>query len=280
MKRQRKRIGFVQISMFLFFVIVIGSWVYLIVKNDDLFAVFNERNLGFLENFIQKMFGKGAKEIAYTNKSRWMEVLKLTVDTVAMSLLANGLAMIGTLITVVPAAANYADGRLTGRKSWYGKLIFVIIRFVYIITRSVPELVWGMLFVFFIQAGVLPGALALAVHNFGVLGRMCAEVVEDIDMKPLQSLARCGASGSQLLLYGVFPMCFKKFLYYMMFRFEVIIRATIVVGAVGAGGLGLYFKLRMSAMDYTGVTLVIMCYLLVVYITDIVSERLQKMWSA
>lgn len=57
----------------------------------------------------------------------------------------------------------------------------------------------------------------------------------------------------------------------MMFRFEVIVRSTIVVGTVGAGGLGLYFKLRMSAMDYTGVTLVIMCYLIVVYLTDIVS---------
>ena len=182
-------------------------------------------------------------------------------------------------VVTIPAAANYADGRLTGRKNWYGKIIFVIIRFIYIITRSVPELVWGMLFIFFIQAGVLPGALALAVHNFGVLGRLCAEVVEDVNVKPLQSLARCGASNSQILMYGVFPMCFKKFLYYMMFRFEVIVRSTIVVGAVGAGGLGLYFKLRMSAMDYTGVTLVIMCYLIVVYLTDIVSGKLQKMWN-
>ena len=104
-------------SMILFVVIVLGSWAYLIIKNDDLFEVFNERNLGFLDNFIQKMFGKGAKQIAYTDKSRWIEVLKLTVDTIAMSFLANGLAMIGTLITVVPAAANYADGRLTGRKN-------------------------------------------------------------------------------------------------------------------------------------------------------------------
>ena len=227
---KRKRIGFVQMSMILFVVIVLGSWAYLIIKNDDLFEVFNERNLGFLDNFIQKMFGKGAKQIAYTDKSRWIEVLKLTVDTIAMSFLANGLAMIGTLITVV-------------------------------------------------QAGVLPGALALAVHNFGVLGRLCAEVVEDVNVKPLQGLARCGASNSQILMYGVFPMCFKKFLYYMMFRFEVIVRSTIVVGAVGAGGLGLYFKLRMSAMDYTGVTLVIMCYLIVVYLTDIVSGKLQKMWN-
>lgn len=267
-------------SMILFVVIVLGSWAYLIIKNDDLFDVFNERNLGFLENFIQKMFGKGAKQIAYTDKSRWIEVLKLTVDTIAMSFLATGLAMIGTLITVIPAAANYADGRLTGRKSWYGRIVFALIRFVYIITRSVPELVWGMLFVFFIQAGVLPGALALAVHNFGVLGRLCTEVVEDVNVKPLQSLARCGASNGQILMYGVFPICFKKFLYYMMFRFEVIVRSTIVVGAVGAGGLGLYFKLRMSAMDYTGVTLVIMCYLIVVYLTDILSSKLQKMWNS
>lgn len=55
---KRKRIGFVQMSMILFVVIVLGSWAYLIIKNDDLFEVFNERNLGFLDNFIQKMFGK------------------------------------------------------------------------------------------------------------------------------------------------------------------------------------------------------------------------------
>lgn len=81
-------------SMILFVVIVLGSWAYLIIKNDDLFKVFNERNLGFLDNFIQKMFGKGAKQIAYKEKSRWLEVLKLTVDTIAMGILANGLAMI------------------------------------------------------------------------------------------------------------------------------------------------------------------------------------------
>lgn len=279
-KRRSKQSKYVLVSVIILVSIIIGSWAYLIVNNDDLFDVFNQRNMKFFENFVQKMFGKGAKQIAYTDSQRWKEVLLLCYDTIAMSVLATGLAAIGTLITVIPASSNFADGKLTVKKTWYGKCIFYIIRFIYIFTRSVPELVWGMIFIFFIRAGILPGALALALHNFGILGRLCAEVIEDINIKPIQSLSRCGANAAQILMYGIIPSSIEKFLYYMLYRFEVIVRSTIVVGAVGAGGLGLYFKLKMSALDYTGVTLVIICYLLVVYATDITSSKLRKLSSS
>lgn len=279
-KRKTKQSKYVSVSVVVFIGMIIGSWVYLIINNDDLFDVFNQRNMEFLEAFIQRMLGKNANQIAYTDVDRWKQVLLLAYDTIAMSVLATGLAAIGTLITVIPASSNFADGKLTVKKTWYGKSIFYIIRFMYIVTRSVPELVWGMIFIFFVRAGVLPGALALALHNFGILGRLCAEVIEDINIKPIQSLGRCGATGAQMLIYGVIPSCMEKFLYYMLYRFEVIVRSTIVVGAVGAGGLGLYFKLKMSALDYTGVTLVIVCYLLVVYATDITSAKLRSLSSS
>lgn len=279
MKIKKKRSKFVSLSIVAFIALIVISWIYLIQTNEDIFDVFDSRNMEFLRSFVEKLLGKDTSQVAFLSPDRWWEVIKLSYETIAMSVLATGLATIGTLITVFPAASNVANGKLLMRKNWYGKILFFLIRIIYIINRSVPELVWGMIIVFFLKGGILPGALALFIHNFGVLGRMCAEVVEDIDVKPIRALSMSGASGKQALLYGIIPMCIEKFLYYMLFRFEVIVRSTIVVGAVGAGGLGLYFKLKMSSFDYTGVTLVILMYLIVVYLTDLVSFGLKKLYK-
>ena len=273
----RKKSKFVSGSFILFIGLIVGSWIYLHVSRPDLWSVFNSRNKDFLFRFIRQLFGEGAPRIAYGDKGSWQEVLKLSYQTVLTSILAIGFAAIGVLLTVIPAASNIADGRLTLKKTWYGKLIFYIIRLAYIFSRAVPELVWAMLIVFVLRPGILPGAVALGIHNFGSLGKLCAEVVEDVDPASIQNLSNSGASSNQILLYGVIPSCFQKFLYYTLYRFEVIARSTIVVGAVGAGGLGEYFRISMSHMDYTAVTLAIICYLFIVYATDFISGRLQKL---
>lgn len=113
--------------------------------------------------------------------------------------------------------------------------------------------------------------MALAIHNFGVLGKLCAEVVEDMDEKPLQHLVQNGASQAQLLWYGIYPMVMSAWLNYILYRMENIIRATLIVGFVGASGLGMQFKLAMSYFHYSEITLYLICYLLLVYLTDMLS---------
>ncbi|WML48163.1 ABC transporter permease subunit [Neobacillus sp. PS3-34] len=97
-----------------------------------------------------------------------------------------------------------------------------------------------------------------------------------MDPRPVRNLASSGASKAQLLFYGVIPAVMPRFLTYILYRWEVIMRTTIVVGFVGAGGLGMQFKLSMSYFQYTELTLLLICYMILVLIADFASESARK----
>lgn len=274
----KKKNSFVKFSCILAMALIIGSWVYIFVADKaDLFGLFTEKNLMFTKRFINRLLGVNEASPAFLNKGSIVKTLKLTYDTLQMSIMAIGFATIAMLITVIPAARNVADGTLTLTKKWYRWLIFGVIRFVYIFTRAVPELVWAMIIVFIFKPGIFPGALALAIHNYGILGKLCAEVIEDLDLRPVRNLASCGGNSFQMFFYGVIPMVMPKFITYIFYRGEVILRTTIVVGFVGTGGLGQQFKLSMSYFKYTEITLILICYVFLVVLADILSELSRKL---
>ena len=257
--------------------LVISSWAYIFTGEDsDLFGLFSETNVQYAKKFFGGMIGIGQENIAFTNPENWKIALSLTFETLQMSIMAIGFATIVALITVIPAARNVADGSLTLTKKWYRWIVFGVIRVIYIFSRAVPELLWAMIIVFILKPGILPGAIALALHNFGILGKLCAEVIEDLDSRPVRNLSSSGASSGQLFLYGVIPAVMPQFLSYILYRWEVIMRTTIVVGFVGSGGLGLQFKLSMSYFDYTFITLLLICYLILVFLADFFSEASRK----
>lgn len=274
----KKKFDFISFSIFLAFILIIGSWAFVInVDKADFWSLFSSRNMMYAKKFLGGMVGIGEKTPAFTNIESIKTVIKLTYETLQMSILAIGFATLGMILTVIPAARNVADGSLTLSRTWYSRIVFGLIRVLYIFSRAVPELVWAMIIIFVFKPGILPGAIALALHNFGILGKLCAEVIEDLDLRPVRNLASCGASSVQMLIYGVIPSVMSKFLTYIVYRWEVIIRTTIVVGFVGAGGLGMQFKLAMSYFKYSELTLILMCYLILVWIADLVSEGSRRL---
>ncbi|MBO8168925.1 MAG: ABC transporter permease subunit [Thermoanaerobacteraceae bacterium] len=114
------------------------------------------------------------------------------------------------------------------------------------------------------------------LHNFGILDKLCTEVVKDLDRKPLVALHSSGASTTQMLLYGILPQATPKFLTYRLYRWEVIIRTTIMVGFVGAGGPGQQFRLSMSWFHFTEITLLLVFYALLIFFVDLVSALLRR----
>ncbi|KZL91679.1 PhnE/PtxC family ABC transporter permease [Clostridium magnum] len=271
--KKQVKFTFIKFSILVLLALIIGSWVFIYrVDNADFWGLFSEKNRNYAKKFLKGLMGVGEKEPAFLDVESWKNALKLTYETLQMSVMAIGFATIGMLFTVIPAARNAADGTLTLSKKWYGFLLFGFMRVLYIFSRAVPELVWAMIIVFIFKPGILPGAIALALHNFGILGKLCAEVVEDLDLRSIRNLASCGASSGQILIYGVIPTVMPKFFTYILYRGEVILRTTIVVGFVGAGGLGQQFKLSMSYFKYTEITLILICYLLLVVLADLASE--------
>ncbi|EKN65525.1 phosphate/phosphonate ABC transport system permease protein [Neobacillus bataviensis LMG 21833] len=276
---RKKRQGFSSgwRSVFFTLLLTIGSWVFIhIAENAQFFELLSEKNIEAAKRFFGGLIGLNNDEPAFLDRNNWAAALKLTLETLEMSIMAIGFATIAAFLTVVPAARNIANGHLTGSKKWYNWLLYGIVRLSYIFSRSVPELVWAMMIIFIFKPGLLPGAIALALHNFGILGKLWAEVIEDMDSRPIQNLAASGASKIETLFYGILPTVLPRFLTYILYRWEVIMRTTIVVGFVGAGGLGMEFKLAMSFFNYTQITLLLLCYMILVIIADFASESTRK----
>lgn len=271
---RKTKLNFVSFSFYFTILLIASSWYFIIgVEKANLLDVFSKDNLHYASKFFKGMLGIGEDEVAFTNRASWSDAFKLTVDTLQMSIMAIGFSTFVMFLTVIPAARNVADGTLTLSRKWYRWFVFGLIRGLYIFSRAVPELVWAMIVIFIFKPGILPGAIALALHNFGILGKLCAEVIEDTDSRPIRNLASAGAGRAQILLYGVLPSVLPQFLTYILYRWEVIMRTTIVVGFVGAGGLGQQFKLSMSFFHYTEITLILICYIILVIIADFISEK-------
>lgn len=257
--------------------LITGSWYHVtLVQEASFIQLFSNDNLQYAKKFLSGLFGLNEEQPAFFVLENWKTALLLTWETLLMSIMAIGIATVVALLTVIPSARNFANGTLTASNGFWQWLAYGIIRIFYIFSRAVPELIWAMLIVFLLQPGLLPGALALALHNFGILGKLCAEVIEEMDEKPVRNLAVAGASKAQMLLYGVLPTVMPKFLSFIFYRWEVIMRTTIVVGFIGAGGLGQEFKLSMSFFHYSEITLLLFCYLILVLIADFFSEWFRK----
>jgi len=142
--------------------------------------------------------------------------------------------------------------------------------------RTVPEMVWALIFVFLVGLGPFPGVLALGVHTGGVLGKLFGEVLENVDPQPVESLQSTGATRMQILFYGIFPQVLPQFISYTLYRWEVNIRVAAVLGFVGAGGLGQRIYIAISLfLENELLTLMLVLYVLVT-IVDYLSAYLRR----
>lgn len=262
--------------------ISVYSWYHVFYVDHASFSqLFSSRNMKFAAKFFKSLLGIGADRvnIAFLNGNQILSALYLTIDTIKMSIIAIVISVVMMLLTVLPGSITISNGTITGRKNITLRLFYYVVRGSYIFSRAIPELIWAMIIVFIFKPGILPGAIALGLHNYGILGKLCAEVIEDMDIKPLKSLSSSGASDLQIMIYGIIPAIINKFITYIIYRWEIILRTTIVVGLVGAGGLGYMFRLSLSYFHYTEVTLVLICYLMLVKLSDFLSYNLRKIYS-
>lgn len=193
----------------------------------------------------------------------WNELVRHTIDTVQMSLLAIALA---STLAIVVAFVAARGGRTRPRR-----LVAAVARLLLLVTRAIPPPVWALLVLFVLFPGPLPGAVALGIYNFGILGRLTAEVVENLDPRPAGALAALGAGGAQSFAYGVLPVAFGRFAAYSLYRWEVAVRETVVVGVVGAGGLGRLLEQQRAAFDFSGMLGTVLALIVVSVVVDWIS---------
>ena len=144
------------------------------------------------------------------------------------------------------------------------------------VLRSVPELVWATITALAVGLGPFAGALALALHTTGVLGRLYAEALENAPKAPSQALRRAGSNRAMAFLYGTLPGAAPQLLAYTLYRWEMNIRMAAILGFVGAGGLGQLLYVKLSLFHYAQASTVIMAMLLLSIAVDQASAWLRR----
>lgn len=211
------------------------------------------------------------------------EALKGTIETFAISFLGTLMAVVIALSIVFFASRNLIYSGLLyemepkqGWKRAARMLPYLAAKTLLNILRTIPEMVWALIFVFLVGLGPFPGVLALGVHTGGVLGKLFGEVLENVDNQPIESLQATGANRLQILFYGIMPQVLPHFISYTLYRWEVNIRVAAVLGLVGAGGLGQRIHIAISLfLENQLLTLIIAIYLLVTLV-DYLSAYLRR----
>jgi phosphonate transport system permease protein len=202
--------------------------------------------------------------------------------TLAMAIAGTTLSiMIGLPLGVLATATLYRRGvLLAGERKGAGLFLLSSLsramRGLLGFLRAVPDLVWGLLFVVAVGLGSLAGALALAVSYCGVLGRVYADVFEDVDPRPLEALHATGATRAQVFLRAIWPQAKPSVIAYTLYSFECCVRAASVLGFIGAGGIGYEINLSMRLFEYGQVLTLIMAFVALVAMTDALSRFLRQ----
>ena len=227
---------------------VVASWRLL---DMDLGALFTADAASSMGDFVSGFFPPD------TSRAWLWQVLVGIWETLAISVVGTLLAAVAGLLLALPKF----------RAPW-NVLLNVL--------RSVPELVWATITALAVGLGPFAGALALALHTAGVLGRLYAEALENAPSQPAEALCRTGSSRAMAFLYGTLPGAAPQLVAYTLYRWEMNIRMAAILGFVGAGGLGqlLYFKL--SLFHYAEASTVIIAMLALSIAVDQASAWLRR----
>ena len=211
------------------------------------------------------------------------QVLSWSLETFAISFMGTLLAVAIAFAFVFCASRNLAFSGVLfeadeARRPWRVLRVglYLVAKGTLNLLRTVPHIVWALIFVFAVGLGPFPGVLALGLHTGGILGKLFAEVVEDIETQPLEALQATGAGRLQIFFYGVLPRVLPQFLAYILYRWEVNIREAIILGYVGAGGLGQQIQIAISLfLENKLLTLILAVYLMVTLV-DYLSAYLRR----
>ncbi|MBZ4689155.1 MAG: phosphonate transporter permease [Cereibacter sp.] len=196
---------------------------------------------------------------------RWRVWAELLLETVLIAFLATVLGVAGGLCLSFPAARNLAPNRWT---LWLARRWLEI-------ARTVPDLVWALIFVFCFGVGPMAGVLAIGLHTMGSLGKLYSEANENIDMRPLDGVKAAGGTWFDRMRYAALPQVLPNILSYTLLRFEINVRSSSIIGYVGAGGLGQEFRTAMSYQEYTNLSALFLIILVTTTVIDRASESLR-----
>ncbi|MEM1308254.1 MAG: phosphonate ABC transporter, permease protein PhnE [Cyanobacteria bacterium P01_H01_bin.153] len=197
--------------------------------------------------------------------SRLPQWIRPIVDTLAMSIAGTAIAVGLSLPLCFLAACNTTPH----------PVLFHLTRTLFNIARAIPELILGMILVAAVGFGKLPGTLALGLHSVGMMGKFFAETIELSDPAPVEAARSVGATEPQVIVHSVLPQVLPQMADITFYRWEYNFRASMILGAVGAGGIGLEIISALRVLQYQQVSALLLIVLVMVTFVDGLSSYLR-----
>jgi len=182
-------------------------------------------------------------------------------------------ATLGTMLAVALASVT---ALMVARNITRSVILHTIGRFILVATRSVHAMIWALFFVAVLGPGALAGTLAIAVHSIGFTGKLLSEALEEAKTGPIEALVATGAPPLAVLLKGYWPQVKPAFLSVAVFRWDINVRESAVLGLVGGGGLGTALETALSNLYWDQVGLVLVVIFAVVIVTEIVTAWMRS----
>jgi phosphonate transport system permease protein len=204
-------------------------------------------------------------------------VAKSTLETLAIATAGMAFAMLlAWPLALVVTRSLSISGIGPGPGQGLGRAVRLPARFALMFFRSVPEIVWALLFVRAVGLGPAAGVLAIALAYGGMLGKVYSEILESNDARPATALLEAGGGRLAAFFYGMWPVALPELVSYTVYRWECAVRASVIMGFVGAGGLGQQMELSMRMLNGSEVSTILFTFFLLVLLADGVSALLRK----
>ena len=261
----RRRAGAVLVA-------VVLLWPMLQLAEFKPWALFDANNLkvmgGFLAGFVPPALSAEFLGL----------LLRATLETLAMATAGIALAALLAVPLGFAMTQTLSISRIgPGNARWRGHAVRSTARAVLMGLRAIPEVVWALLLVRALGLGPAAGVLAIAITYGGMLGKVYAEILESSDTRPARALLEAGSGRVAALFYGLIPQASQELASYTVYRWECAVRASVVMGFVGAGGLGQLMDQSMKMLNGGEASTILLVFLLLVLAADALSAALRRL---
>lgn len=247
-------------------------WPVLVLSEFRPWTLLDPGNLKVMSGFLAGFFPPSAsREFLGELAQATLQTLAIATAGIALALLvAAPLAFLTTRAVSISRIGPGPGGRRAGVLRQAARVVTTLL-------RALPEVVWALLFVRVLSLGPAAAVLALAITYGGMLGKVYSEILESVDTRPARALLESGAGRVQALFYGLLPQASQEIASYTVYRWECAVRASTVMGFVGAGGLGQLMDQSTKMLNGGEVSSILIAFLLLVLLADAMSAGFRRL---
>ena len=250
---------------------IVVLWPLLVLSEFKPLTLFDPKNLSTIGNFLAGFLPPD------TSREFLGFVAKATLETLAMATAGMALAFVIAAPLAFLMTYSLSISRIgPGPGRWRGETVRGIARLTLTLLRAIPEIVWALMFVRAVGLGPSAGVFAIAITYGGMLGKVYAEILESSDTRNARALLEAGSGRIAALCYGLLPGAAQELASYTVYRWECAVRASVVMGFVGAGGLGQLMDTSMKMLNGGEAATILIVFLLLVLLADAISAFFRK----